>query len=88
MWVVGNDKHRSSCWGNVLGMTHEKPGEPDEVTALYAAIDDAIDPPGALDWDTVLRVVWFGVDRDPDTPVPRDIVDQPSPRRSDGSPPD
>lgn len=60
-------------------MTNEKAGEPDEdngIKALHAAVDDAIDPPGALDWDHVMRAAWFGVDRDPDAPVPRDIVDR------------
>jgi hypothetical protein len=44
-------------------MGHEMRGEPadepgDEVgeaSALYAAIEEAIDPPGPLDWDRVMR---------------------------------
>ena len=64
-------------------MAHEAGGEPDDVQALYAAIDDAVAPPDPLEWDQVLRAVWFGAARDPDAPIPRDIVDQAPPRRPD-----
>ena len=56
-------------------MKHEMAGEPVHVGALYVAIDDAAAPPGPLSWDRVLRDVWFGVDHDPDAPVPQEDVD-------------
>ena len=51
--------------------------------ALWAAVDEALDPPGPLDWDRVMRDVWFGVDRDPDAPTPRDVVDRALPPHPD-----
>lgn len=64
-------------------MRGEPGDEVDEASALHAAIDEAIDPPGPLDWDRVMRHVWFGVDRDPDAPTPRDVVDQAPPPLDD-----
>jgi hypothetical protein len=72
-------------------MGHEMRGEPaeesgDEVgdtAALYASIDEALDPPGPLDWDRVMRHVWFAVDRDPDAPTPQDVVDRVPPPPDD-----
>lgn len=76
-------EYRSPWWSKVQVMTNDMVGEPDDVDALRAAIDDAIDPPGSLAWDHVMQAVIFGADRDPDAPTPRDIVDRASPPRPD-----
>lgn len=69
-------------------MPHEVGGEPGDFDALREAVDGAVEPPGPLEWDWVLRAVWFGVDHDPDAPAPRDVVDRAPPRRPDDDEPD
>lgn len=65
-------------------MTHKVGGEPDDLEGLRDAVDKAVDPPGEqLEWDRVLRAVWFGVDLDPDAPAPPDVVDRAPPRHQD-----
>ena len=38
-------------------MTREVGDEPDELNALHAAVDEAVEPGGQLEWDRVLRAV-------------------------------
>lgn len=69
-------------------MTHEVPGEPDDLEALRAAVEQAVEPQGPLEWGAIHRAVWFGVDLHPDAPVPRDIVDRAAPPGPDEHPVD
>ena len=62
-------------------MTHDADHGPGDFDALRKAVDEAVDPPGPLDWDSVMRSAWFGTDPDPDAPAPRDIVDRAPPGR-------
>jgi hypothetical protein len=61
-------------------MTNEVGDGTDDLDAIRAAVNDAVneagEPPGELEWNAVVRAAWFGVDHDPDAPPPRDIVDQ------------
>jgi hypothetical protein len=64
-------------------MAYDADGDPGGFDALREAVDAAVDPPGPLEWDSVMRAAWFGVDPDPDAPAPRDIVDRAPPGRPD-----
>lgn len=64
-------------------MGHDANGGSDDFDALGKAVDEAMDPPGPLEWGSVMRAAWFGVDPDPDAPAPRDIVDRARPGRPD-----
>ncbi|GAA4758191.1 hypothetical protein [Actinomycetospora chibensis] len=57
-------------------MAHEADEGPGDFDALREAVDAAVDPAGPLEWGSVMRAAWFGVDPDPDAPAPRDIVDR------------